>query len=164
MATKDDKSVTVDITQMPALYVHCKTVYKEMHERSDTSDSNRPPVYIGFLTQLFSDLGLSVPYYTSVMGALKRMGCVEQTHRGGGGGESEWEILNEPTKEAFLHYEAPVNRRPTRLAQSDQRIRDLTTRVDLLEKLVVALQSRLDHVDREFTSLKEKVEEYIGGG
>jgi len=92
-------------------------------------------VYEGFLTTLItSKLNLSVPYYTSVRKALMRMGCIRQLRRGGGTAMSQWELIYEPTLEAFLDQEVKKPRQPTRLDAANEQIEALINRVSELEE------------------------------
>jgi len=124
---------------MPALYLHCETVYRAMQnlakvERADGDSAISMMVYTGFTTHLFEQLSLSVPYFTSVMSALKRMGCVRQLRRGGGNSPSQWELIREPSREAFLDYMPRRQRR---------------TRTDILEQQVQELQAKLSQLTPE---------------
>jgi len=135
----------------PALFGHCCTVYRGMLERArpvrmdledidpDDHDEERIIVYEGFLTKLFADLSLSVPLYTSVMNALKDMGCVKQLRRGGSSTPSQWELRFEPNTEAFMRQvvgdkPATVTKKDTAIAMLRQQNTDLTKRVADLEK------------------------------
>lgn len=118
---------------MPALYHHAVRVYAAMSEKAtmvhaDGDSSTVMLVFEGFLTHLFEQLNLSVPYYTTVRQALLRMGCIRQLKRGGGNSPSQWELICEPTREAFGETGA---RKPRR------------TRVDVLEHQVLDLQREL---------------------
>src|SRR6266496_1675165 len=90
------------------LFSHCQNVYNLMLKQSaqidlETDEPEYMTVYEGMLTKLITvELNLSVPYYTSILRALKRMGCVRQIRRGGGTSASQWELICPPTEEAFL--------------------------------------------------------------
>lgn len=144
----------------PALFDHCRKTYKEMlaqaHAVVDMStvtgidpddetiissrldeDGTRHGniiVYEGFLTQLVtSKLSLSVPYYTSIIGALKRMGCIRQLKRGGGSAPSQWELIYEPTLEAFYNAQPAKVRKPDKHMALQEQVDNLSRRVSDME-------------------------------
>jgi len=106
---------------LPILFDHCKAVYRAMFDRAEKRYADEPLnaggpaeiaalgndnqdamlVYEGHLTRLFTELRLSVPYYSSVTKELKRMGCIRQLRRGGGNSPSQWELIQEPTEELY---------------------------------------------------------------
>lgn len=98
--------MTVPETELvPALYEHCVEVYEQMANEAkleviDESGDGRL-VYEGFITRLFQDLGLSIPYFSSVMTKLKAMQSVSQLRRGGSTTPSRWVLITAPTLEAF---------------------------------------------------------------
>lgn len=115
-------------TQTPpgATYHHCKMVFEEMNRLAKDHEENEVTmrVYEGFLTKLFEDLGLSVPYYSKCTTALKQMGCIRQLRRGGGNSPSQWELLKEPTEQAYTT-SVPKRERRTRADQMQSQINDL---------------------------------------
>jgi hypothetical protein len=148
----------------PVLFEHCVRVYYAMRDQATwipresevmqslctdhglpTKDCEvcRPDAaeeldhtYEGKLTKLFQELYLSAPLYTSVMNALKTMGCVVQTRRGGGSAPSRWVLLQEPNEETFRDIQirkAPVKGRVNEL---EQRMRDMNTRLLRVERAV----------------------------
>lgn len=93
---------------LPVLFYHAKAVYDEMLNQStmqtyrDGGEEKEAVVYEGFLTKLITeDLHLSVPYYSSVLAALKKMGCAAQLRRGGSTSPSQWQLFTEPTEALF---------------------------------------------------------------
>lgn len=112
----------------PALYQHCCTIWQAMADEADaaTLGGVSTLVYTGFLTQLFRKNLLAVPYYSSVMSALKEMGCVEQTKRGGGSATSEWLILAKPDMNRWKNKAAPGKWKEARKG-SDAQIRQMLT-------------------------------------
>jgi hypothetical protein len=93
-------------------------------------------VWEGMFTQLItSKLNLSVPYYSKIRGALINMGCVRQLRRGGGGSPSQYELVYEPTLEAFLKADQTAPKAPaqTKDAATAQNILALNNRVSELE-------------------------------
>lgn len=127
---------------MNALYGHCEAVYKKMEEASvvKTIEGQEVQVYEGFLTKLFNDLDLAVPYYTSVMRELRRMDCVRQLRRGGGNAPSLWLLVQAPVEEMYQAAHAkPITtdgRGVTTTKQLAQQVRDLNARLSVLEEKV----------------------------
>jgi hypothetical protein len=138
---------------MKALYDHCVTVFDEMFKEAvpeetaqlekdgiaatARSDIEVVPsgymIWTGHLTQVFARLGMATPYYTSVMSALKKMGCVEQVKRGGGNSMSKWRLVRRP-EEDFFHA-AEKLKLPTQGSQKalEQQVRDMNKRLTELE-------------------------------
>src|SRR5690348_13949878 len=106
----------------PALFEHCVNTYRAMLSEAQPvsqittimdsieggieseGDPDEIMVYEGFFTQLVtSRLNLSVPYFTQIRKALMNMGCIRQLKRGGGTSPSQWELIYEPTLEAFMN-------------------------------------------------------------
>jgi hypothetical protein len=138
-----------------ALYHHCCAAYRAMHERAhlvsdpDADDSPGQPeewlVYEGMVTRLFArELNLSTPYYTSVMAALKRMGCIRQIRRGGGTAPSQWELITEPTEELF------ENKVPKKLIKSKEDVN--ADAIAALNRRVNALEEALQNFIRQEAS------------
>lgn len=135
-----------DDSAPPALYDHCCRVYRGMLEEArsvqvnpDTEDESGEDlhiiVYEGFLTQLITGkLNLSVPYYTTTLKALKAMGCIRQLRRGGSSTPSQWELIYEPTLEAFMRQKPPKKPRQDRVTALEARIVELNTRLSAMEK------------------------------
>ena len=144
---------------IPALYEHCCRAYKAMLAEShavvaptpsgsaDYEDPSVDPdedttamhiiVYEGFLTQLITqELRLSVPYYTSVRKALINMGCVRQLKRGGGTSPSQWEMIKEPSEDAFRRQRPPRKVKQDRYAALEDQIRTFGSRINDLEDTI----------------------------
>jgi hypothetical protein len=126
-----------------AQFDHAVKVYQAMHARAttevftdDEGEENSHKVYTGHLTRLFQELLLAVPYYTSVMNTLKRMGCVEQLRRGGGNAPSKWVLYSEPKEEAFNDLKPRARKSASKLDALEQRINDQNKRILTLEKTV----------------------------
>jgi hypothetical protein len=132
---------------------HCVAVYARMHE---TSFEERPiidgqvsdeaeliRVWEGYTTQLFNELQLPAPYYSSVRRHLIRMGCIEQLRRGGGNTTSRWMLLREPTEELFDNSPSTASSARSRLEATQQQNRDLGQRVTHLEHVVNTLVARM---------------------
>lgn len=130
-------------TAPPALYIHCKNIYAKMMERAheEQHDDGSMIVYVGFLTYLIPELGLSSPYYSFGTKALKNMGCIRQIQRGGGRNPSHWELIKAPTEELFAIAnpdsagKQELGRKGT-TAMLQAQIVDLTKRVHSLEETI----------------------------
>jgi hypothetical protein len=122
---------------MPAVFNHCVEVYSVMEKESETDAEGRV-VWTGYTTKLFKRLGLAVPLYTSVTQHLKRMDCIRQLARGGGGSPSAWMLLQEPTTE--LYDSSPLYKKTTADDILGQQIRDQ-------QKVINELSDRLDIVE-----------------
>jgi hypothetical protein len=140
---------------LPAVFGHSKVVYEEMFKRASmtpVANDNPMMVYEGMLTTLFDELHLSVPFYTSVMGCLKRMGCVRQLRRGGGNSPSQWELITSPTEELFWRTKADRVKGPTlpevvtAQAAIEQQVRDLKK---LTNELTEALGQVISHLQQK---------------
>jgi hypothetical protein len=135
---------------VPALYDHCVRAYKAMLadakvviDPATGEGESQIVIYEGFLTQLITQqLNLSVPYYTSVRRSLLQMGCIRQLRRGGGSSPSQWEMITEPTEEAFLKQQPPKKPKQDRYSAMQDQILALNTRLsdleDTVEELVAA--------------------------
>jgi hypothetical protein len=101
-------------------------------------------VWEGKLTKLIvTQLDFSTPAYTHITKALKTMGCASQLRRGGGGQNSQWLLHFAPSHNLWVSSGAGRIVQSTTGAESanedkarDQRIRDLSNRVTMLEKEV----------------------------
>lgn len=144
-----------DESAPPALFDHCVNTYRTMLKEAksvahfdpaaSTESSKQVIVYEGFLTQLVTGkLNLSVPYYTSVRKRLMDMGCIRQLKRGGGTSPSQWELIYEPTLEAFMnsHSSSKVAKQNKESMLKEQ-IVNLSARVSDLETTVEAILEAL---------------------
>jgi hypothetical protein len=125
----------------PALFHHCVSVYEAMLDRAEVQlldGQTEAMVYEGFLTELITGaLSLSVPYYTKITQALKKMGCIRQLRRGGSTSKSQWQLVTDPTLEAF-ELISLENKHLPYLTEDDiapllQQIKDLNRRIAVLE-------------------------------
>jgi hypothetical protein len=128
----------------PAPFSHCEMVYLAMRNAAkDIYEGDVPMVvWEGFLTKLTRDLGLSVPYYSTVRGYLLEMGCMRQLRRGGGTTPSQWELIRPPTMELWKDLpDKPSGRLgnptntadPADVATLKQRVNDLEATVETLK-------------------------------
>lgn len=143
---------TVTSDTMPQLFHHCKAVYDKMykeamvHEAYDRSQGNvQRLVYEGFFTQLFRDLQLATPYYSSVKKQLVKMGCIRQLRRGGGAAPSQWEVVREPTEGLFRDAAPKKKQGTTKLEMLQQQVRDLTAYTQSLEHRITVLEGPKDN-------------------
>lgn len=132
-----------------ALYGHCLITYKTMLSEataivvSEDDEEQTIIVWEGMLTRLItSQLNLSVPYYTAVTKALKRMGCIRQLKRGGGTAPSQWELLCEPTEELF------INALPKRIPKMD-RYELIQMQLDSQNNRILKLEKILENIIKE---------------
>jgi hypothetical protein len=132
----------------PKPFEHCLVVFETMKKSSKgvRIEGDHAFVYEGFLTQLFRELGMPTPYYTSVMRNLKAMGCVRQLSRGGGASPSKWELIREPTWELFEVIEEKRIKTNTKAGQLEDMVRILTRRVGDLEDSVETLLEEREKV------------------
>jgi hypothetical protein len=158
----DDETSTL---AAPAMYGHICKVYNAMLQRAmqhATEGGVELVVYEGRLVALITEeLYFSVPYYTSIMQALKKLGCVRQLRRGGGSSPSQWEMIKEPELDAFLSMmetdpgvARTTGRKGTQASKEDfeevaQQLRDLraefaehVTRFDGLVKIVADMKTK----------------------
>jgi hypothetical protein len=121
----------------PAMFNHALTVYETMLAEAKPYELDPDyHVWTGFLTHTFTDLGLSVPYYTKVMSLLKKMDCVRQLRRGGSTTPSEWLLMQPPTEELYTGVPGKhLTPHQTRMGIVEQQIKDLHHRISELEKL-----------------------------
>lgn len=143
----------------PALFEHCVNTYRVMlaeakpvtqmgtaltaAERGGETvvdlqgHGNEIMVYEGFFTQLVtSKLNLSVPYYTTVRRALMNMGCIRQLKRGGGTSPSQWELIYEPTLDAFMNQQPKREKSHTKTDAMREELSSLKIRVGEVEDQV----------------------------
>lgn len=147
-----------DSEAVPALFEHAYSVYTAMKERAHTEqlhehEDGEGLVYEGFLTKLVTvELGLAIPYYTSIMRMLKEMQCVTQLRRGGSSAPSRWALHGEPTVDAFRTVEERLSARmqQEKTTPDSQRVTDLNRRVTVLEEQMEAV---LQHFVTEETEV-----------
>lgn len=115
------------------LWEHVLTVFAAMQRQATSQmlDGKHALVYTGHTTQLFRDVGLATPYYTSVMRTLKQMGCVRQLSRGGGSAASRWELLDDPDLETFEV--ACASQKSSKAPSPDPNVLDLEQRMHRVE-------------------------------
>jgi hypothetical protein len=127
---------------LPALYGYCEQIFKEMDKEAQDFPEGR--IYEGSLTKLVASTGLSNPYYTSVMRALKAMDCVRQLRRGGGGHGSQWAIMQPPSHALWRSHAEPVLKEDSPKDQAaDQRIKDVWEYIRTLERRVERLEAQV---------------------
>jgi len=138
---------------LPVLYSHCKDVYNAMLRQSskqtyvENGETKEAIVYEGFLTKLITeDLHLSVPYYTSIRNALKKMGCVRQLRRGGSTSPSQWQLYHEPTEELFI----------TKAQGKRKTGSPYSNRLDVAENSIQALNNRVNTLENALRKLMDE--------
>jgi hypothetical protein len=131
----------------PKLFEHCSTVYEAM--KAEATVDKGKLVYENFLTQLFAEKKLAIPYYTAVMQRLKAMGCVQQLSRGGGNTPSRWQIIREPDWDTFAVYEERRHKQNTKAGQTQDMVKQLASRYNELE-------SRLEVTEAQIAELQAK--------
>lgn len=127
-----------------ALYIHCVNVYNAMLRdakgiviTNDDGEEDTLVMWEGMLTGLIvNKMNLSVPYYTSVTRALKRMGCVRQLKRGGGTAPSQWELLHDPTPELFESALPPRTKRTDKNSLMQEQLTSFNRRLLKIETLM----------------------------
>jgi hypothetical protein len=138
------------VSASPALLKHCKDVYAAM-ERTAKQDEEGNQYWEGALTRLVEGLGLSNPYYTTTTNALKKMDCIRQARRGGGGQGSVWYLLQEPTDALFAAFASKdTSTGVGRRAEFGQ----LSQSVAMLTELVQKMLMRLDVVEAKMEEMK----------
>lgn len=147
----------------PAQYNHCERVYEAMLQAAETTKLEGKDVatWEGHTTKLFQELGLTVPYYTSVTQKLQAMGCLIQLHRGGGGGMSKWALIYPPTEEIFNNSKDRVRSKPTAKDQWEQRLRDLSAVLQEITSNFEVFDARLDHMDTQIKDLAKEVDSLV---
>jgi hypothetical protein len=131
----------IEALALPTIFEYAAQVYQAMLEEANQEvlgaayGEQEGLVYDGFTTKLIRDLGLPTPYYTKILKELKRLDCIRQLRRGGSTTTSRWVLLQAPTPELF--HKMPADNKPdtSRMGQLEQRVRDLSNRVNDLEKL-----------------------------
>jgi hypothetical protein len=119
----------------------------------DLTDEDYIIVWEGMLTKFVTaDMNLSVPYYTFMTRAMKKMGCIRQLRRGGGTSPSQWQLVREPTEADFTKYSSETldaNHITPRKRQSMQ---------EELRDQIANLNNRLSVVERALTFIIEEQE------
>lgn len=132
----------------PALFIHCQSTYRAMaaEAREVTEGETSMIIWEGMFTAfIVKKLNLSVPYYTQITRALKRMGCIRQIKRGGGSAPSMWELITEPTEELYR------NKMPRRKAPRTDRVGMLQDQFDTLNQRVSVLERAFENIIAEDT-------------
>jgi hypothetical protein len=134
--TKRGVHVSVQVEEpLPMPYTHALSVYEEMRKGAKLMKDDQKRdilVWEGFMTHLFDGLGLATPTYTSILGHLKRMGCINQLRRGGSTTKSLWELCAKPTEDLFR--DSVARSKPTtKTAQLEQQVAQLNQRLTSIE-------------------------------
>lgn len=125
----------------PKLYMHCCRVFNSMRAEAvpiqlDTpgGETRHAFIYQGHTTKMFRMLNMPAPYYTSVLTMLQQMGCIRQLSRGGGSAESRWELIDDPSEEAFNEVRVQTKTGKSRLSVVEQEHENLKDRVEQIER------------------------------
>jgi hypothetical protein len=128
---------------MPTLYEHCCKTYKAMFAKAKdyvAEGGIEMVVYEGMFTALITqELHFSNPLYTKIREALVSMGCIKQLRRGGNNTPSQWELLHEPSEEAFTRYMTKKAKGKVTKTEPDK--------YDILQQQVKALTNRVNRHD-----------------
>lgn len=125
----------------PVLFKHCITLYGAMREEAtDVGDDQH--LWEGALVQKVDQV-IGAGYYSTVVNALKKMGCIAMRRRGNVARPSQWYMLGEPTLESF--HSASVGYASTGAAatRNEQIVKDLNNRVTALEREMERMQLEL---------------------
>ena len=128
-----DDSIPVEL---PSTLVTCIRFYSALYTRAEPAAPY--PIYDGFPTALFRELGYSVNDYGRIVRRLLAMGCIEQLKRGAAGQTSKWALLEMPNLDAFAASRSPV-KKPSK------------ARMDKLEEAVVELRGRVEALEGKLT-------------
>lgn len=123
------------------MFQHCLLVYNKMLEQSMQGADSMPSVYRGYLTHLIrDDLGLPLPYYTTIKRALEDLGCIDQVKRGGGPQPSEWLLYHPPDPLAYAQLQFNNETRGSRIEMLEQAVASMNQRLGKLERMLAARQ------------------------
>lgn len=127
----------------PALLQYCEEVWTRMHSTAQPEvlgpNGEVFDVWEGFLTKLFTGLGLSTPYYSHVTKLLIAMDCARQLKRGGGSSPSKWVLIQAPSVDLYYSKREAIPSKfdgSTQDTAQQQQIRDLNKRLSELERQV----------------------------
>jgi hypothetical protein len=115
------------------------TTHDSALDEANNEDASQSTMIVweGFLTRFITEeMHLSIPYYSSVTLALKRMGCIRQLRRGGGSSPSQWELIREPTEERFNDTEPKKVAKVTKLTMLQEQINAQEVRIKALEDIL----------------------------
>ena len=122
--------------ELPKTLVTCIRFYTAMYSRAEPAVPY--PIYDGFPTTLFRELGYSVNDYGRIVRRLLGMGCIEQLKRGAAGYTSKWALVEMPTLDAFVA-SGRVVKKPSK------------TRMDKIEDAMVELRGRVETLEGKLT-------------
>jgi hypothetical protein len=137
----------------PSVFLHAVEVYRRMQSEATTErlpEGGEGLVWSGHLTKLITGppLNLPIPYYTVITQAFKGMDCARQLKRGGGTAPSRWALIKPPSQMEYEKWESSraTPRRTSKTSMLEQRVVDLSDRVDAMEDafqtLLEALQDK----------------------
>lgn len=140
-----------------AMYGYLEKVCEAMRTAGEGQviDGKTGIVWTGFTTHLMKELEVPAPYYGHILDAMQRMGCAQQTRRGGGTSPSQWVLWKDPTPEEYVKVRMAVKGRPrgNSMLEVNQRIASIEQRLGGLD-----VGRALADMALEIKLLKEKVD------
>lgn len=154
------------MTEMPqTMYDHYMTVYEHMKAKAiaEDIDGKMALVYTGFLSRVVTgELKMPVPYYTYIVRTLEASKMAIQVRRGAGRTPSRWIITNNLATraqiEAFLKSTTITSKPQGRYAALEQRIQDLTLRIDRLERLMNIMVPAVEELQKQMGYIETKID------
>lgn len=141
----------------PALWGHTLRVYEAMAAEAESVQEDGKPaslVYEGYITHLFRDCNVPVPMYGDVLRVLKRMECIVQLKRGGGGAKSRWAITGVAELDSFMEANGQLIAKTStsrgKTTQLEQQVDDIRKSIGGLD--VVKALSEMQHQLNEMQS------------
>ena len=119
----------------------CELAFKKMMENSEPFDDTGARIYEGALVTDFNAWGIGLARYTYVKDLLVHMGCIQQIRRGHGRVKSQWLLRHAPDDLAFDKALKAIKVAGKRQDSIDQKILDLTKRINNLEHNLNVLRS-----------------------
>lgn len=126
------------LEKYPKLYQHCVRLYELLVKYAENTDSDdEEKIYIGSITPLITELGISQSYQSKLVGRLRLMGCIRMLKRGSGAAKSKWSMYKYPTIKDFHDSdstgEVKWRKELDKFDATTQRINDLSRRIADIE-------------------------------
>jgi hypothetical protein len=106
----------------PSVLTHAKRLYEAMLEQSYPEDEVH--VFVGKVTELFRELGISTAYYSRIRRLLIKNGCIQIVKRGARGLGSEVRLYH-PPEDFTIGDLTPTRNYATLILELDNRLRRL---------------------------------------